>query len=106
MVVVLGQGGCCEGGNLHLLNGNRFSISSSCSADEIIGHEPQYIHIIWYYGQRLEYCVKLCPCHCHHCSSSLCSMNVQGDYEPTDAGGFIKINALRSVLTYLKCVGG
>lgn len=33
-------------------------------------------------------------------------MNVQGDYEPTDAGGFIKINALRSVLTYLKCVSG
>jgi len=22
-------------------------------------------------------------------------MNVQGDYEPTDAGGFIKVNAIR-----------
>ncbi|KAH3792197.1 argininosuccinate synthase-like [Dreissena polymorpha] len=28
-------------------------------------------------------------------NAELVSMNVQGDYEPTDAGGFIKINALR-----------
>nr|KAG5699978.1 hypothetical protein BaRGS_001797 [Batillaria attramentaria] len=28
-------------------------------------------------------------------NEELVSMNVQGDYEPTDAGGFIKINALR-----------
>uniref|UniRef100_A0A0B6YTL1 Argininosuccinate synthase n=2 Tax=Arion vulgaris TaxID=1028688 RepID=A0A0B6YTL1_9EUPU len=28
-------------------------------------------------------------------NKDLVSMNVQGDYEPTDAGGFIKVNALR-----------
>lgn len=28
-------------------------------------------------------------------NEELVSMNVQGDYEPTDAGGFIKVNALR-----------
>lgn len=28
-------------------------------------------------------------------NAELVSMDVQGDYEPTDAGGFIKINALR-----------
>ncbi|RUS70531.1 hypothetical protein EGW08_021705 [Elysia chlorotica] len=28
-------------------------------------------------------------------NEELVSMNVQGDYEPTDAGGFIKINSLR-----------
>ena len=28
-------------------------------------------------------------------------MNVQGDYEPMDAGGFIKINALRYVIYFL-----
>lgn len=28
-------------------------------------------------------------------SLSLCSMNVQGDYEPVDATGFININSLR-----------
>ena len=28
------------------------------------------------------------------------SMDVQGDYDPIDAGGFIKINALRYVLLF------
>jgi hypothetical protein len=29
-------------------------------------------------------------------------MDVQGDYDPIDAGGFIKINALRYVFYYSK----
>ena len=38
----------------------------------------------------------------HGSSCFVDSMDVQGDYEPMDAGGFIKINALRSRIIVVK----
>lgn len=56
-----------------------------------------YLLMLWISFWLIMVCLSI-----HSSSCSVDSMDVQGDYEPMDAGGFIKINALRSRIMVVK----
>ena len=56
-----------------------------------------YLLMLWISFWLIMVCQSI-----HGSSCSVDSMDVHGDYEPMDAGGFIKINALRSSIIVVK----